>query len=177
MRKTSMCVSLVALAVTVAAGWNLSAAPPEGAGGPPFQRGFGGPPWRGGDSPIAKFVQGRIGRMLVLRSELDISPKQRQQLIAKLKPHREDVLKAVKSVHAARTELASAVTADSTDESAIRTAAEKLGTEIGNAAVVMSGVVADAREVLTDEQVKQIRDARADSVDAFDKLFSKLLGE
>lgn len=178
MRKTSVFVGLVAVAVTAAAAWNLNAAPPQGvAGGPPFQRGFGGPPWRGADSPIAKFAQGRIGRMLVLRSELDITPEQRQQLIAKLKPHREDVVTAVRDMHAARTALASAVTADAPNEAAIRAAAEKLGKEIGDAAVVVSGVVADARKVLTDEQVKKIQAARADSLDAVDDLFEKLLSE
>lgn len=119
---------------------------------------------------IAELVRARIGRMVELRGELDVTDQQRSEIREIVKAHRDDVRPKVVSVIEHRRALREAVMAEQPDEAAIRAQADALGEAIGDTAVVISRVTGEARTVLTEEQLRMIEDAMAEneaSVDEF----------
>ena len=50
------------------------------------------------NSPVGKLISGRIGRAMVLRSELDVTDEQREKIHAILKSHRTEFAKAAQPI-------------------------------------------------------------------------------
>ena len=71
-------------------------------------------------------------------------------------------------------ELRDVVLAESPDEEAIRQVASELGASLGEAAVMASGFVAEARTILTPEQVDTLMSFKASKDEAVDELFGQL---
>lgn len=127
--------------------------------------GWGGQP--GGDdpsafsaSPLARLIVGNIGRFLVLRSELDVTPEQRSKIAATVRSHRNKIRPVAKNIIEKRKALRDAVLVTPRNEEAIRKAANDLGKAIGDASVLASKVIAEARTALTPEQIERIRKFR-----------------
>jgi len=119
-------------------------------------------------TPLAKLITGNIGRLLVLRSELNLTDEQRSKLVATVKTHRDEIRPAVRDVVNKRRALRQAVLAQPSDPTAIRKAADDLGKTIGEAALLASKVIKEARQHLTDAQIERIRqfgEGRDKSVD------------
>jgi Spy/CpxP family protein refolding chaperone len=129
-------------------------------------------------TPLGKFLSGRIGRAMVLRSELDLTPEQTKALRSTIKAHRAEIAQTIAPVAAKRRALRDAVLSDTTDEAAIRSAADDLGKAIGDAAVK----AAKLRKVLvekvkpTPEQVAKIKAFRADNDQAAVEFLEKMAG-
>ncbi len=116
-----------------------------------------------GASPLGKLIMGKIGRLLVLRSELNITGDQRKQIAALIKNRTNDIRPVAKDVFDKRVVLREVVLNKPGDEQAIMAAAKDLGTAIGKAAVLASTIVAEIKPVLTPEQQEHIKNFKVGS--------------
>jgi Spy/CpxP family protein refolding chaperone len=123
------------------------------------------------------FLSGQFGRLLELRSELDLTTEQRHQVRDILVDHRAEIATAVKPVVEKRRALREATLAANVDETAIRTAANDLGKAIGDAAVIGAKVKAEVRAVLTPEQQKKLDEFRGASDSAIDSFLDEAAGK
>ena len=129
------------------------------------------------DRPLARLIRGQIGRWLVLRSELNLTDDQKQQIAAILKSHKAEIVQAVQPIVEKHRALRAAVTAPSPDEKAIRAASDDLGHAIGDAAVLASKIRGKIAPILTDQQRQEIQDFRSQSDHAVDDFFAKVAAE
>jgi Spy/CpxP family protein refolding chaperone len=102
--------------------------------------------WAG--SPLGRLISGHIGRLILLRSELNLTDEQRAKLKDTVAAKKPEIARAAKGVWEKRTALADAVLADQPDEQAIHKAADELGKVIGDAAVLASKVAGEVKPVL-----------------------------
>jgi Spy/CpxP family protein refolding chaperone len=128
------------------------------------------------DTRIGKLIMGRLGRAMTLRSELNLTDQQREAIRQVLQEHRKEIAQAIKPVVQARRDLRSDVTADAPDEAAIHTAADELGKELGDAAVVLAKVKTELKEKanLTPDQLKKIDDFRNANDKSVDEMFQQV---
>ena len=136
--------------------------------------GFGGPFGQHHDGPFARMMTGRIGRMLVLKSELGVTEDQRTKLKTIAMSHRGELGPSLEKVGGTFRGLRDAVLAEQGDEGAIRKAAEEHGKAVGDLAVVLSQVTKEGREVLTEDQRAQIKNFIAANDTAADKMKKEL---
>jgi Spy/CpxP family protein refolding chaperone len=113
-------------------------------------------PWR-------LLVSGQFGRLLTLRSELNISADQRQHIKLIFQSHRPEIAASLRPLVEKRRALQDAVMAEPTDEPAIRAAAGNLATSLGDAAVLAAKIRSEVANVLTPEQQAKVADFRRDS--------------
>jgi len=132
------------------------------------------PTTRHSDRPLANFIRGQIGRFMVLRSQLDLSADQKQQIATILQAHKAEILKVVQPISQKRQALREAVIAATPDEAAIRAAADDLGHAIGDGAVLASKLKQQISPILTDQQRQELSDFRAQSDHAVDDFFAKM---
>jgi Spy/CpxP family protein refolding chaperone len=97
-------------------------------------------------------VSGCIGRLLVLRSEVNLTAEQKTKLHDVLKSRRPQIAQTVKSLHEKRVVLRNAVLSGKADEAQIRAAANDLGQAIGDAAVKASKLRGEIAPILTEDQ-------------------------
>jgi Spy/CpxP family protein refolding chaperone len=129
------------------------------------------PSWRQlADTPVGRLISGNLGRLLVLRSEMDVTPEQRAEIREVLVGQRSQIAATVKSVRDKRLVLRDAVLADQLDEGKIRAAASELGVALGDAAVKAAKLRDKLAPILSDEQrelIHQFRQERDESIEAF----------
>jgi Spy/CpxP family protein refolding chaperone len=130
-----------------------------------------------GGRPLAQFIRARIGRLIALRDELNVTREQRNQLRQIARSHRDEIVPAVKDIAAGRRTLRDAVLAAQTDDAAIRAAADQLGKSIGDAAVLIAKVVPEAKAVLTPEQLERIREFREEREKSAETFLDEFLAE
>lgn len=123
--------------------------------------------------PLRMFLQGQVGRLMTLRSELDVTPEQRAAIQKIVVEHKSEIATVAKPIVANRRALRDATLAKDTNEAAIRTAANDLGKSIGDAAVLASKLKGEASKVLSPDQMKKIEVFRADSDTAVDGFLAK----
>jgi Spy/CpxP family protein refolding chaperone len=128
-------------------------------------------------TPLGKLISGRLGRAMVLRSELDLTAKQRKEVRTILMSHRKEIATALRPVSENRRALRAAVLADQPDEQQIRAASDKLGKSIGDAAVQLSKVAGEVKQVMTSEQLSKIDTFRDDNAAALDRFFDRATGK
>jgi len=148
----------------------------EGAGGAggPIGAGWGRGHGFGPPEFVKNRFMGRIGRMMVLKSNLDVTPDQRIQLMGIAKKHRPEMAPAVRTVTSNMEKLRDAVIADSPDEKAIRTQAAELGKAIGDAAVLASKGIHDAKGIMTADQLELIKKFISEEDQARSKFLDRL---
>jgi len=130
--------------------------------------------WGGGrlaNTPLGKLITGNLGRLLVLKSELNVSDEQKEQIRKAVVAHKPEIAKAAQGVWQKRTALRDAVLAGK-DEAAVRQAANELGAAIGDAAVLAAKITGQVRPMLTEEQRRLIQECRAECDQAVEKFFS-----
>ncbi len=106
------------------------------------------------DTPLGRLVTGNIGRLLVLRSEANVTPEQRAKIRETVKNHKAEIGNVVKDLIAKRRALREAVQNDKPDESAIQKAGDDLGHSIGKAAVLASKVRGELKPTFTAQQIE-----------------------
>lgn len=152
------------LAVVALAAWGVvrvvyaAQGPSDGRGawggrGMGLHAGFGGERGRG---PLGRLVRANVGRLITLGAELNITDEQREQLKAIVHAHRDETAQVVQKLVEKKQALREAVMAQPADEDAIRAASNDLGKAVGDAAVLGSKIIAEARGVLTPEQLELI---------------------
>jgi len=167
MLKSMVVASVLGLAA-VGTGWEKAAAQPLGMA---ELRG------RLANTPLGKHVTGTIGRLLVLRSELDVTQEQRTRIRATLLEYRPDIVEVAQGAVQKWRALDESVRAEEVDEKAIRAAAAELGTAIGDAAIVRAKIVGELRDVLSDEQIEAIQAFRGEQQESVDKLLEQAVAE
>lgn len=124
-------------------------------------------------TPLGRLLSGHLGRLLVLRSEMNVTDEQRQKIKGVVVEHKGEIAKAAKGVWEKRTALRDAVLGGEADEAAIRRAADELGKAIGDAAVLGSKIRGQVAPILTDRQKELIKECRADCQTATEKFFQE----
>jgi len=112
--------------------------------------------------------------MMVLQSNLNVTPDQREQLADIMLSHRGEAQPLAQGVVSSAKNLRYKVIAEKPVESEIRAAADELGKAIGDAAVLASKGVGDARTVMTPEQLALIKQFIADEDQAHEKFAAEL---
>ena len=130
-----------------------------------------------GNTPLGRFITGRVGRAMVLRAEMDVTPEQRQAIRGIVKSHRAEIIQAAGPIVEKRRALRNEILAKEPNEEAIRAAAADLAGVIGDAAVLGSTISGEIRGVLTDEQIAKIADFIGDNTLATDEFLSKIAAE
>lgn len=125
------------------------------------------------DSPLGKLLTGHLGRLLVLKSEMNLTDEQRSQIREVVRGEKADIAKVAEKVWQKRNVLRDAVLADKPDEAAIRAAADDLGKAIGDAAVLGAKVVDKVKPVLTAEQRAQVKKCHKECEAATAKFFAE----
>jgi Spy/CpxP family protein refolding chaperone len=110
--------------------------------------------------PLGKLIMGHIGRLLVLKSELNVTDDQRKKIAAEIKSHKDEIRPVVKLIFEKRQALRDSVINNHGDEKTILQASEDLGKAIGKAALLASKVVAKVRPIFTPEQQERIKNFR-----------------
>ncbi len=129
---------------------------------------------RGRNGPVANFIRAQVGRFITLRAELDLTDAQRAQLADIVKSHKSEIVAAVKPVIAKRRALNDAVLAETTDEKAIRAAADDLGHSVGDFAVLAAKIKQEAAAVLTPDQKEKLADFRGRVEKSVDEMMEKI---
>ena len=131
---------------------------------------------RFGQSPIGRLIMARMGRAMTLKAELNLTDQQRDAIKETLATHKQELAAAVKPAVNAHRALRDRVLADSADDAAIRKAADDLGKRIGDAALVIAKVKAEAatKANLTPEQKKKIEDFRSANDASVDEFFAQM---
>lgn len=124
-------------------------------------------------TPLGRFVSGQIGRLMVLRSDLDLSDEQRGQIRDVLVSRRAQIVDTVKSVREKRLALRDAVLDTDASESDIRTAADQLGDAIADAAVKAAKLRGELAPILTDEQRQTVAGFIAERDDSVTNFLEK----
>jgi Spy/CpxP family protein refolding chaperone len=123
--------------------------------------------------PVRMLASGQFGRLLALRSELELTEQQRGEIREIVKSHRQEIVTVFKPLAEKRRALRDVTISEHADEAAIRAAAADLGKAIGDAAVVGSKVKAEVYKVLTPKQRQQVKDFRGQSEAAVDKFLDE----
>ena len=124
-------------------------------------------------TPIGKMVTGCIGRLMALRSELNVTDEQRAQIREVLVSHRPAIAATVKSVRDKRVALRNAVLSGKADEAEIRAAGDELGKAIADAAVKATKLRDEIAPILTEEQQGQIAEFLEENDAAVDKFLTE----
>src|SRR6185369_12358661 len=103
--------------------------------------------------PLVNFIRAELGRLMVLKSELDITDAQKEQIKTILQSHKAEIAQVAKPLVDKKRALRDAVMADAPDEKAIRAASDDLAHSIGDAAVLASKIKQEVAVVLTPDQL------------------------
>jgi len=112
------------------------------------------------DGSLKRLIVGQVGRVLVLKSQLDVTDEQKEKTAGIIKSRLDEIIPVAKNVVEKRRALRQAVMKEEPNEKEIRAAAEALGKSLGDASVLTSKIVAEARPIFTPHQVKLVQDFR-----------------
>jgi Spy/CpxP family protein refolding chaperone len=127
----------------------------------------------GDGGPLRALMSGQIGRLMTLRSELDLTAEQKESIHKIVDGHKQEIRDVMKPVAEKRRALRDATIATNPDEKAIRAAATDLGNALGNAAVLGSKIKAEVVTVLTPEQKQRVDEFRKHADAAVDHFFDQ----
>lgn len=132
---------------------------------------FGGPHHPPG--PLGRLFMGKMGRLMVLRSEMNLTEDQHGQLKKIMLENRKDVGPHLGKIAMSLRGLRDAVLADEPNEANIRKAAEVHANAVADAAVTISKVAQQGKKVLTEEQKGLVKKFFADNDAAMDKFMAE----
>ncbi|MCC7476598.1 MAG: Spy/CpxP family protein refolding chaperone [Pirellulales bacterium] len=127
--------------------------------------------------PLRVFLQGQFGRLMTLRSELNVTDEQRESIRKIVESHRSEIAAVAKPIVEKRRALRDATLSKESNEQAIRAAANEMGKSIGDAAVLASKIKGEVAGVLTSEQIEKIESHRGEADAAVDKFLQKVVNQ
>jgi Spy/CpxP family protein refolding chaperone len=127
------------------------------------------------DTPIGRLFGYNLGRMMMLRSEANVTSEQREKVRETILSHRDEIRAVVSDLVAKRRSLRDEVLRDQPDEAAIRKASADLGASIAEAAVLGARVRGELRPVFTDEQLKLFQAFRTDHDASVDRWLGDMI--
>jgi Spy/CpxP family protein refolding chaperone len=128
----------------------------------------------GQPGPLRRLISGQIDRLRALRSELNLTSAQQQQIKQIVQSHRSEIAAVVGPIVQKKRALRDATSSPGADEQTIREAATELGKSIGDAAVLASKIKAEVRVVITPQQMRKIVDFRKESDQTVDQFIQGL---
>ncbi len=165
MKKKLTVIGVAALVIVCVAAWTLA----DGVGRCDF-----GKMHHARHLKMARLVHEGMERMHEIRSELDLTDEQCERIEQVIEENRAGMRAAVLSVIKARGSLMEAVLENGTDQSAIRAECDLLGDTVGDAAATFTGIAAQVRSELTQEQVDRLHGIMAESHDRLDEFLLEL---
>lgn len=159
-----------ALLLTAIVGMGAANAP-KGESFGSFGGPFGGPHHPPG--PLGRLFMGKMGRLMVLRSELNLTEDQHTQLKKIMLENRTAVGPELGKIALSMRGLRDAILADEPNEANIRKAADVHAHAVADAAVAISKVAQQGKKVLTDEQKGLVKKFFADNDAAMDKFMTE----
>lgn len=109
--------------------------------------------WGMADSPLGRLLMGNVGRMLVLKAELNLTEEQKDKICDVLEKHHQEIATELRDVWLKRHALRDLIVSDNANEEQIRQAASELGQAIGDVAVLGNRLWNKQLEpILTDQQ-------------------------
>ena len=120
------------------------------------------------DSPLGRLVQGQVGRRMVLRSQLNVTAEQREQIRGIYESHRAELAAVAASLVEQKRALRDAVTNSDATDGDIRAAANKMGDAIGDAALIGRTIHRELQTVWTSEQQQLLDVYQGDKQQAID---------
>lgn len=145
-KKIAAIVAIVALLVAGGSAWAF----------------HGGLFHRAGDldkCPVKRLIVGHIGRLLVLKSQLNVTDEQKEKMREIVKGHMDEIVPIAKALLNERRNLRLAVLKDPADEKAIHAAAQDLTKSVADASILAARVISEARPVLTKRQWLVLRES------------------
>lgn len=103
-------------------------------------------------TPLGRTISGCIGRVITLRSDLNVSDEQRQQIHDVLRSHHSEIASTAKSVRDKRVALRDLARSDNADQAQIQAAADALGQAVSEAAVKAVKLGGEIAPLLNQEQ-------------------------
>lgn len=172
MRKRTLALALSLLTVggLCAGATAMHAADARVAAGPFAEKSEGG--------PLRRFISGQIGRLITLRSELNLSDDQKAKMKAIVMSHKAEIAAVAKPIVEHKRAIRDAMLAkDGTDEAAIRAATDAMAKPFGDAAVLAAKIRAEVRAVLTPDQMKKIGEFRTQLDTGIDGLIGEMAAD
>lgn len=126
------------------------------------------------DTPLGRLFQGQVGRMLTLRSQLNLSDEQRDQIRQIIADHKPELAKAAKQIVTQRRAIRDAVIRPDHSEADIRKAAENISQTITQTALLAGQIREKVFAVLTVQQVQLIEKAMLDRQQAVDQWLDEI---
>jgi len=110
--------------------------------------------WRGplANSPLGRTIAASFGRVLTLRSDLNVTDEQRKQIRDVFVSHRAEIAATVKSVRNKRVALRDLVRSGKAEKSQIRSAADELAQAVSDAAVKAAELQGKIAPLLSQDQ-------------------------
>ncbi|NOZ20042.1 MAG: Spy/CpxP family protein refolding chaperone [Planctomycetes bacterium] len=158
---TVACGAMLAIAAVGIIGWTGQSAQALGKG-------------ELGGRPMLKEAAETLGRFLILRSQLNVTPEQRGKVRAIMQSHSDEIVPVAKAIVEKNRALRKEVFAEKPDDASIRAAADQLGKAIGDAAVLAAGIRGETRKVMTPEQIEKIEEFRVYKDRAVDSVLERL---
>jgi Spy/CpxP family protein refolding chaperone len=128
---------------------------------------------RGADTPLGKLIAGNLGRMLVLRSELNLTQAQKTQIRDVLLSHRSEIVSTMQAVRAKQVALRDAVLEGKSEEE-VRAAAGELSDVIADTAVKATKLRNQIAPILTEQQRELIAKTIQEKDQAVDSFFDQV---
>jgi Spy/CpxP family protein refolding chaperone len=168
MKKTLICASVLGIALLAGGAGAVAVTSAAGGGGAVAQR-FG-------QTAVGRLIMGRLGRLMALRADLNLTDEQRTAVRETLQEHKKEIAQAVRPVAQQKRALRDAVLAEKPDDAAIHKAADELGQRIGDAAVVLAKVKGElvTKAKLTPDQMKKLSDFRSSNDASLDEFFAQV---
>ncbi len=131
----------------------------------------GAGPFMGRHAPFARLagLAGPLGRMRLVAARLGLTDAQKQQMKAVAESHRDEWKALADRAVAAHKALNDAVTADATDEAAIRQRSAEAAAVQADIAVARAHARAEMFQVLTPDQQAQAKTMRKRMADRFEQ--------
>jgi Spy/CpxP family protein refolding chaperone len=126
------------------------------------------------DTPLGKHVIGTIGRLLVLRSELDVTAEQRERIRATVLEHRPEIAEVAQGMLKKWAALGDTVLAEEIDEKAIRAAAAEFGETLGDAAIARAKMIREVRGEFSRGQIDALKAFRAEQLRSVERLLEQV---
>ncbi|HCD34620.1 MAG TPA: hypothetical protein DER01_19585 [Phycisphaerales bacterium] len=126
------------------------------------------------DSPVGRLIQGQVGRMLTLRSELNLTDQQRTLIRQIITNHKPELASLAKQIVEQKRAIREAVIKPDNQEADIHKAAENLAKTITQTAVLAGQIRAEVFAVLTVKQRQLIESSITDRHQAVDRWLDEI---
>lgn len=134
--------------------------------------------WGTADTPLGRLLMGNVGRMLVLKAELNLTEEQKDKICDVLKQHQQEIATKLCDVWQKRNALRDLIFSDKDGEERIRQAASELGKAIGDVAMLGNRLWNKQIEPILTDQQKQLLDKFCNETDkAVKKFFDAAIQE